>query len=86
MVLLIAAMCLLSLVIMAFWMIVPFFYRLHKNLKQYHPLVFRLVGYNDRYLADERKWVFHGRSYVVLIGVLVGVILVSLILAIGGIR
>ena len=49
------------------WVTAGWFYQIHRWLKYCHPFLFRLVGFNEKFLEDRNRWVRHLRIYIGLI-------------------
>jgi len=53
-----------------FWLTADKVYQSHLNTKEHHPTLFKLTGFNVRYIGDREKWVKHFRIQLVLVVVL----------------
>ncbi len=44
----------------------PLLYRFHRKLKYEHPILFKLIGSNAKYISEEGKWIQHYRITISL--------------------
>ena len=81
--LLIAIICLPFLMIILIWMHAPLFFQFHSTTRENHPTIFKIIGFNEKYIEDPKEWVRHFRLYVALIVVMITAILVSGLIEVG---
>ena len=62
------------------WFHAPKLYDEHLNMKERNPLMFKLIGYNEKYLKDRASWMRRFRIYLVLMTVLMFSILFFILL------
>ena len=65
-----------------FWAKAPALYDDHKKTKETNPFLFKLIGYNERYLGDRARWIRHFRMYVVLMSILMFSILLVILVSV----
>ena len=53
-----------------FWIYADRIYRSHYKTKRDHPFLFRITGFNEKYLDDPDLWIKHFRIQLILMGVL----------------
>jgi hypothetical protein len=49
-----------------FWIQAPKVYDDHLKMKENNPIMFRMVGYNEKYLKDRASWIRRLRIYLIL--------------------
>jgi hypothetical protein len=62
-----------------FWFQAPKLYDYHLNMKEHNPLMFKIIGYNEKYLKDRALWIRRFRIYVVVMTGLMFSILMSIL-------
>lgn len=60
------------------WVSAGRIYRSHAATKNLHPFLFKLFGFNERYIDDRERWIRTFRSQLVLILCLYVVVLLAL--------
>lgn len=53
-----------------FWIYADKIYQSHYKTKKDHPLLFRITGFNEKYLDNHDLWIKHFRIQLILIAVL----------------
>ena len=53
-----------------FWIYADKIYQSHYKTKKDHPFLFRITGFNEKYLDDPNLWIKHFRIQLILITVL----------------
>jgi hypothetical protein len=52
------------------WIFAEKIYQSHYSTKKNHPFLFKITGFNEKYLDDPEQWIKHFRIQLVLIAVL----------------
>jgi hypothetical protein len=55
-------------------------YDYNLRMKNENPFLFKIIGMNEKYLADKSAWVKHQRVYIVLISLLLLCIMVPIVM------
>jgi hypothetical protein len=57
-------------------------YDFFKTTREKNPILFRIFGFNEKYMQDKKAWVTHFKVYIILIAALIGVIGLSMALGV----
>jgi hypothetical protein len=69
----------LALCIVLMWGFADRIYESHHTTRKKHPFLFKLTGFNERYIEDRHKWIRHFRIQLILLVALIGSVLLFLI-------
>lgn len=61
-----------------FWFAAGTIYESHKRAREDHPFLFKITGFNEKYLDDPAGWIRHFRIQLVLLLLLFFTVLVAL--------
>lgn len=70
----------LTLIVILLWFNAGKLYTLHSNIQRKSPLLFKIIGFNERYLGNSDLWIKYFRIYLVLFSVFFLALIVFLII------
>ncbi len=60
-----------------FWSHAPKFYEFHRGLRQTNPVIFKMIGFNEKWLSNPDLWIKHFRFYVAIVVLLISAIFLT---------
>ena len=60
----------LVIITVLLWIFADKIYQSHYSTKKNHPFIFKITGFNEKYINDPERWIKHFRIQLILIAVL----------------
>lgn len=49
-------------------------YEYFKNTRNEYPMLFKIIGFNEKYMNDKNAWIYRFKAYVILMAIFIALI------------